>query len=131
MTDKFNQQRADLDKRIREFLLEHPGSGLLEISAELDASPTDVIACLQRMETEGTATQHVLSQTPTQPQLDKDFLMQPARDIQKSLAAQYRQRTGNKPRGQLWEPCSLSECDNEPVCMNCMCCQDTHCDCFD
>lgn len=59
MNDEFNQQRADLDKRIHEFLIEHPGSGLLEISAELDASPIDVMVCLRRMEIRGTATSNV------------------------------------------------------------------------
>jgi len=52
-------------------------------------------------------------------------------DIQKQLAAQYRKRTGSIPKGQLWQPCACRGCDNEPVCMNCLMCQEKHCHCFD
>lgn len=51
--------------------------------------------------------------------------------IQHELAATYREATGNIPRGQLWQPCEHSGCNNEPVCMNCMMCEEKHCHCFD
>ena len=54
-----------------------------------------------------------------------------ARTIQHTLADMVRQNTGKIPRGQLWQPCELPGCDNEPVCMNCMMCEETHCHCFD
>lgn len=54
-----------------------------------------------------------------------------ARIIQHQLAAQYRQNTGQIPRVQLWQPCEMPGCDNEPVCGNCMMCEETHCHCFD
>lgn len=54
-----------------------------------------------------------------------------AHTIQHSLADLVRQNTGQIPRGQLWQPCELPDCDNEPVCMNCMMCEETHCHCFD
>lgn len=54
-----------------------------------------------------------------------------ARTIQHQLAAMVRQNTGQIPRVQLWQPCEYPGCDNEPVCGNCMMCQETHCHCFD
>lgn len=51
--------------------------------------------------------------------------------LQHSLAQISRAATGTIPRGQLWQPCEKHGCDNEPVCMNCMMCQDEHCHCFD
>lgn len=54
-----------------------------------------------------------------------------ARTIQRQLAEMTRQTTGRIPRGQLWQPCEHPDCDNEPVCMNCLMCQDEHCHCFD
>lgn len=51
--------------------------------------------------------------------------------LQRSLAAMTRETTGNIPRGQLWQPCEKRGCDNEPVCMNCMMCEEKHCHCFD
>lgn len=50
--------------------------------------------------------------------------------LQQNLTAQYRRSTGTVPKGQLWQPCSVPGCNEEPVCMNCMRCQKTHCDCF-
>lgn len=67
----------------------------------------------------------------SQAQLDGDFLTQPPREIQHQLAAMHRQHTGSIPRAQLWQPCEVPGCDNEPVCMNCMCCEEVHCCCFD
>lgn len=52
-------------------------------------------------------------------------------NLQHTLAAMTREATGNIPRGQLWQPCEVRGCDNEPVCMNCMNCQEKHCHCFD
>lgn len=49
--------------------------------------------------------------------------------IQSALAKQYRESTGEIPVGQLWQPCSIYGCNNEPVCMNCMTCQEVHCTC--
>lgn len=49
--------------------------------------------------------------------------------LQRNLAAMTREATGNIPRGQLWQPCKRSGCDNEPVCMNCMMCEEKHCSC--
>lgn len=49
--------------------------------------------------------------------------------IQQRLAEVYRRETGTTPRGQLWQPCELPDCDNEPVCLNCLLCEDEHCDC--
>ena len=51
--------------------------------------------------------------------------------LQHELAAMTRETTGQIPRGQLWQPCEVPGCDNEPVCMNCMCCEEKHCHCFD
>jgi hypothetical protein len=51
--------------------------------------------------------------------------------VQHKLAAMTREATGSIPRGQLWQPCEHRGCDNEPVCMNCMMCQEKHCHCFD
>lgn len=51
--------------------------------------------------------------------------------LQHNLAKMTRGTTGNIPRGQLWQPCEHPGCDNEPVCMNCMMCQEAHCHCFD
>jgi hypothetical protein len=55
----------------------------------------------------------------------------PSDDIQREMAKQYREHTGDIPRGQLWQPCEVPGCDREPVCMNCLRCQDVHCHCFD
>ena len=52
------------------------------------------------------------------------------REIQLELARLTRQATGNIPRGQLWQPCDLPDCDAEPVCLNCLLCEETHCQCF-
>jgi hypothetical protein len=49
--------------------------------------------------------------------------------LQHSLAAMSREATGNIPRGQLWQPCEHPGCNNEPVCMNCMMCEEKHCNC--
>lgn len=51
--------------------------------------------------------------------------------LQHELAAMTREATGNIPRGQLWQPCEAPGCNNEPVCMNCMRCQERHCHCFE
>lgn len=51
--------------------------------------------------------------------------------LQHDLAAMTREATGKIPRGQLWQPCERAGCDNEPVCMNCMMCEELHCHCFD
>lgn len=51
--------------------------------------------------------------------------------LQHQLAEMTRQATGSIPRGQLWQPCEEPGCDNEPVCLNCMKCQEKHCHCFD
>lgn len=51
--------------------------------------------------------------------------------LQHKLADSVRSSTGKIPHGQLWQPCEVQGCDNEPVCMNCMKCQDKHCHCFD
>lgn len=51
--------------------------------------------------------------------------------LQHQLATMARQATGKIPRGQLWQPCEEPGCNNEPVCMNCMKCQEIHCHCFD
>lgn len=51
--------------------------------------------------------------------------------IQHTLAAMSREATGNIPRGQLWQPCERHGCHNEPVCLNCLECEETHCNCFD
>jgi len=67
----------------------------------------------------------------SQAQLDERFLTQSPREIQRQLAARHRQYTGSIPRGQLWQPCEVPGCDNEPVCMNCFRCQEKHCHCFD
>jgi len=53
------------------------------------------------------------------------------RGLQHQLAQMTRESTGQIPRGQLWQPCEHPGCDNEPVCTNCMMCQETHCHCFD
>jgi hypothetical protein len=34
-----------------------------------------------------------------------------------------------KSSGQLWEPCARRGCDNEPSCLDCGYCLDTHCHC--
>lgn len=47
--------------------------------------------------------------------------------IQHTLAAMARE-SGHIPHGQLWQPCEVPGCDNEPVCLNCLMC-DTHCRC--
>lgn len=52
-------------------------------------------------------------------------------NLQHQLAAMTREATGRIPRGQLWQPCEVAGCDNEPVCMNCMCCEEKHCHCHD
>lgn len=49
--------------------------------------------------------------------------------LQHQLAAMAREATGKIPRGQLWQPCEYPGCDNEPVCLNCMMCEDKHCNC--
>ena len=51
------------------------------------------------------------------------------RGLQHNLAAMARQSTGKIPRGQLWQPCERPGCDNEPACMNCLCCEEEHCEC--
>lgn len=51
--------------------------------------------------------------------------------LQHQLAAMSRQTTGKIPHGQLWQPCEHPGCNKEPVCMNCMMCEDEHCHCFD
>lgn len=51
--------------------------------------------------------------------------------LQHNLASMTREATGKIPRGQLWQPCEYRGCDNEPVCMNCMMCEEKHCHCFD
>jgi hypothetical protein len=51
--------------------------------------------------------------------------------LQHELAAMARTSTGKIPQGQLWQPCEHPGCNNEPVCMNCMKCQEKHCHCFD
>lgn len=51
--------------------------------------------------------------------------------LQHELAAMTRATTEQIPRGQLWQPCEERGCDNEPVCMNCMRCEEKHCHCFD
>lgn len=51
--------------------------------------------------------------------------------LRHSLAAMTRESTGSIPRGQLWQPCEVRGCDNEPVCMNCMRCEEKHCHCSD
>ena len=58
-----------------------------------------------------------------------DLLTQDTHTIQHTLADRYRATTG-QPRGQLWQPCELAGCDNEPVCLNCLMCEE-HCHCFD
>jgi len=50
--------------------------------------------------------------------------------LQHELAAMTREATGNIPHGQLWQPCEAPGCNNEPVCMNCMRCQEKHCHCL-
>lgn len=52
-------------------------------------------------------------------------------DLQRQLAAMTREATGQIPRGQLWQSCEEPGCENEPVCMNCLKCQERHCHCFD
>lgn len=54
-----------------------------------------------------------------------------AHTIQRTLAALTREATGKIPHVQLWQPCDHPDCTNEPVCGNCLMCQDEHCDCFD
>jgi len=49
--------------------------------------------------------------------------------LQHSLAEHYEEATGRKPTGQLWQECEVEGCHEEPVCMNCMCCQKSHCKC--
>ena len=61
----------------------------------------------------------------------EDLLMSDPSTIQHALAAMTIETTGKIPRGQLWQPCEHPGCDNEPVCMNCMVCQEEHCHCFD
>jgi hypothetical protein len=51
--------------------------------------------------------------------------------IQHELAEMARSAIGNIPGGQLWQPCECPGCSTEPVCMNCMMCEDEHCNCFD
>lgn len=63
--------------------------------------------------------------------LNADILAQPTSVIQETLASHVRKTIGHTPRGQLWQPCRRRDCDNEPVCMNCMLCEDEHCRCFD
>jgi len=53
------------------------------------------------------------------------------RNVQHVLATGYRTQTNQIPHGQLWQPCEHPGCNNEPVCMNCMKCEQTHCHCFD
>lgn len=50
------------------------------------------------------------------------------RDIQRGLAEYTRKTTGKPARGQLWQECDQPGCDNQPVCLNCLLCQD-HCQC--
>ena len=38
------------------------------------------------------------------------------------------ERIGPMPNGQLWEPCSKWDCDDEPVCVDCLYCE-RHCKC--
>lgn len=63
--------------------------------------------------------------------LDEEFLSQDPCTIQRELAKQYREATGSVPKGQLWQPCAVRDCNREPVCMNCFKCQEEHCHCFD
>lgn len=51
--------------------------------------------------------------------------------LQHDLAALSRAVTGKIPHGQLWQPCESPGCQNEPVCINCLQCQERHCHCFD
>ena len=44
------------------------------------------------------------------------------------MAPREYQRTGPMPHGQLWEECSRRGCDNEPVCVDCLYCEE-HCRC--
>lgn len=67
---------------------------------------------------------------PSEPSLE-DLISEAPDDIQRAMAKQYREHTGDIPRGQLWQPCEVPGCDREPVCMNCFRCQDVHCHCFD
>ena len=73
---------------------------------------------------------------PVGPPIDFEALIQgfaanpDVRALQHAMAAQYRRRFGRIPKGQLWQPCEVPGCDREPVCMNCMRCQDEHCRCF-
>lgn len=39
-----------------------------------------------------------------------------------------RAKRGPMPNGQLWQPCSVRGCNNEPVCVDCMRCR-KHCRC--
>ncbi len=34
-----------------------------------------------------------------------------------------------RSRGQLWQECEVPGCHNEPVCLNCLRCEKTHCHC--
>jgi hypothetical protein len=43
-----------------------------------------------------------------------------------TFAPQFSKR---KSSGQLWEPCARRGCGNEPSCLDCGYCLDTHCHC--
>lgn len=60
----------------------------------------------------------------------EELIGQDPTTIQNTLADLYREATGEIPRGQLWQPCELGSCENEPVCMNCLKCEEAHCKCF-
>ena len=63
--------------------------------------------------------------------LIRGFIANPdVRDLQHAIAAQFRRTFGHVPRGQLWQPCEVKGCDEEPVCMNCLRCTARHCKCF-
>lgn len=128
-----SQLQEQLPELLRQFRQEHSWSQA-ELGRRLGISQSYVAALELGVRTAPPELQQkiaTLLQEPPPSKLEQLISsgMGP-RDIQRQLAALVRQNTGQIPRGQLWQPCERPGCSKEPVCLNCLMCQDEHCECF-
>jgi hypothetical protein len=107
-------------------------------SIDIRPGEIDAVICLLRMVTEDAKTSKTIEEESYD--FDKTGLGiggAPAHDLQSEtlelvargeLKVVEKESRGPLPDGQLWEPCEVRGCNNEPVCVNCFRCE-KHCEC--